>query len=395
MKTARKIVLSLAAVLLFVLCFFSFVFSLNHWLVTDGWSLNAGECETLSRALGFDFTPDDELFWGFDHGFWPGTVSRLFIYADVESEEDFLFRSHEKTAFELSRHHNLRNGEDIYFYTAEINIDRSSGLITKELERMLADRDRWQPYVLPFIGLWIGLVGKAALGTIAIVERVKRRKAKKAKLDDGIDDAAHAVRRPRKRLRAVVCVLAVALVPVMTVLTAFSLGPLLDGGDLMLMRATLTEEQQKELARRLGFELAPRELLEPYFYQYRYFTSDKMHVRVHGIISEDKFLARFPNAVNVTTQWNPWNRYALHGSSDIILEFGRPTEFHITGRTGKPALRYGKKRIIAHGSTRDRFGFALPYVFVFGWLADFALIIVPIVMQGKAKKKRALAAHNP
>jgi len=31
---------------------------------------------------------------------------------------------------------------------------------------------------------------------------------------------------------------------------------------------------------------------------------------------------------------------------------------------------------------------------MFGWLADFALIIVPIVMQGKAKKKRALAAHN-
>jgi len=387
MKIARKIVLSLAAVLLFVLCFLSFVFSLNHWFVADGRSLNDEETKIISQALGFDIAPGEGFYLNFDHGFWPGSISRLWGDVEVASEEEYLSRCHEETAFELHSY----NYAEKDFYHAEVDVGRDSGLITKELERMLNDKDRWQPYVLPFVGFCVGLVGKAALSAIAIAERVKRRKAKKAKSNAGVDDAAHAIRGPGKLLRVVVRVLAVALVPVMTVLTGFFLGPLMDGGDLMLMRAALDDSQQKELSRRLGFELAPGESLEPYFYEYRYFTADEMHVRVHGILSEDEFLARFPNAVNVKTQWNPWDRYALCGNSDIILEFGRQTEFHIAGRAGRPALRYGKKIIIAHGSAQDRFDLAQPYMIVFGWLADFALIIVPIVMQGKAKKEKANA----
>ena len=379
MKPARKIVLSLAAVLLFVLCFLSFVICASFGLESDGWSLNDEQCKILSQALGFDIAPNDVSFWGFHHGFWPGTVSGLFIDADVESEEDFLSRCHEKTAFELRSYHNRINGEDIYGYTAEVNIGRGSEFMTKELERMLKSRDSGQDYMICFAGFCVLLVGEAALGAIAIAERIKRRK----------DNAAHVVRGPGKALRVVGRVLAVALVPVMTALTVFYLGPLTGGGDYISMRAGFDDGQQKELARLLGFELAPREFLEPYAYRYRYFTADEMSVRVHGILSQDEFLARFPDAVNVKKEWSPGDRYALFGSSDIILEFGRPAEFHITGRTGKPALRYGKKLIIAQGDAWDRFAFVLPYVFVFGWLADFALIIVPIVMQGKAKKKRA------
>ena len=390
MKTSRKIILSLAAVLLFVLCFVSFVFCAIFWLETDGWALNAGECEILSRALGFDIAPDDVSFWGFHHGFWPGTVSSLFIDADVESEEDFLSRCHEKTAFEL-RSYNYE-GKD--FYCAELSIDRGSEFMTKELERMLKSRDSGQDYMICFAGFCVVLVGEAALGAIAIAERIKRRKARKEKSDTGVDDAVHAVRGIRKALRIVVRVLAVVLVPVMTMLTITHLGPLTDGGDLMSMRAGLADGQQKELARLLGFDLARGESLDFRLYKYRYFTADEMYFYVNGIFSEDEFLARFPDAVNVKTERNPWDRYALYGSSDIILSLGPQTAFHVTGRTGRPALRYVKKIIITQGDARDRFAFVLPYIIIFGWLADFALIIVPIVMQGKAKKKRALESPS-
>ena len=380
MKTARKIILSIAAVLLFVLCFFSFIFCGNEWFYTYGGDyFDAETQEAVARVLGLELAPGEELSALYSYGFWPGSISELLVSVDgIVSKEDFLSRCSDETLFHVDAYD---YGDE---YHASASVGRGDGLIRRELARTLGG---WGfEYLLPFLGLCGGLLGEAALLIVAIIGRVKRRKARKEQSDGALPSRTKGA---RKFLRVLVRVLAVVLVPVMTVLTLGFLAPLSEGGKLM--STTLDDEQQKELARLIGFELARGEEMDLRLYDYKYFAADELYIYVYGVVSEEEFLVRFHTyELKEKPEWVRWDSYALYGNDDIILGFGLQPWFNVTGRTGKPAVHY-VRGIIWRNSAKDRFDFVLPYLTIFGWLAEFALIIVPLVMRGKSKKEKMSA----
>ena len=141
----------------------------------------AGQQTEIARTLGFDIAPGETLTVYYYAGFWPKTIdeSERSIWGDISgiaSEEEFLARCHEETAFSWEYHYDHYSGERFYraeFPTFDENWEYANAK-TKQVQGTI--NNLILPYIYHVI-LWGWPLAELAL----IVTRiVKRRQAKKA-----------------------------------------------------------------------------------------------------------------------------------------------------------------------------------------------------------------------
>jgi len=201
-----------------------------------------------------------------------------------------------------------------------------------------------------------------------------------------------------------------ALSIAMPLLSLCFLGLNADGGAIAFF-PEFNAEQEQALARLIGFDLAPGETYWLPRYEYRTFEKyDFMSVHVNGVASAEEFLSRlYPETAPVegyeSSAWERYyekegiTRYCLYGSRDFNLQISSSGSFNfvtfeVTDPAGKPALDFAKNVIIRNNIFTSIF-FVFYIIVAIGWLMELAFITVLVVMRRKAKKNRALAAHNP
>jgi len=185
-----------AAVIIAIL---AFVFIHAAWLFVLGFvgffcwegphqrsDFTAEQQAEIARTLGFDIVPGETLTVYYYAGFWPKTIDDGYegYWGDISgvaSEEDFLSRCHEETAFYWEEHYDFEKKE--YTYRAEFSTYTENGDYAyakiKQVQGMI--NNLLLPYVYHLI-LWGGLAADLALIVTLIVNVIRRyRKQKKEK----------------------------------------------------------------------------------------------------------------------------------------------------------------------------------------------------------------------
>jgi len=179
MKTKHIVAAVVAIVLIPIFCFFAL--AIGVFFYTEGffgrYDLTTEQQAEIARTLGFDLAPDETLTVKYYAGFWPKTIDSMWVEINgISSEEEFLARCHEKTAFSWE----YRVGswpEYERFYYAECY----TGYISEDYEIAKVQgmiNNRWEPYIVHCI-IWGGLVAEMALIITLIVKIAKHRKTKK------------------------------------------------------------------------------------------------------------------------------------------------------------------------------------------------------------------------
>jgi hypothetical protein len=183
----------------------------------------------------------------------------------------------------------------------------------------------------------------------------------------------------------------------MALLFVHFLGLQVDGGRLQLS-PELNTEQAKELARALGFDLAPGESLD-ITYEFNFIREDRMSVHVNDIASNEDFLSRFYPEAKLEWQYDDekydLSAYTLYGNNDITFSLHhRSAWFDINEPMGIAALTLTRE---FHGRNdiRDRFVFALPVILLIGWLIELGLIAIQTILWRKTKKEQSQRSTVP
>ena len=145
------------------------------------------------------------------------------------------------------------------------------------------------------------------------------------------------------RINFVLLILVISVMPFLTF--AFLVSNL--DGQRIEFGLSLTAEQEQELARMIGFELAPGE--------------------------------------SFGFSWYGYNTYAKH--EDYLHINLVDDGYTIKGPEGAPVLALAKK-FVARNSIGARFVFALAYVVPIGWLSVPTLITAQFILRRKAKKEK-------
>ena len=144
----------------------------------------------IARALGFDIAPGETLTVYYYAGFWPKTVGQRYegywegYWGDISgiaSEEEFLSRCHEETAFFWENHYDHESGESTY--RAEFSTYRENWEIAIAVMKQVQGKinNLILPYVVHVIlwGLPVAEIG--LIVTLIIIVVRKRRRSKKEK----------------------------------------------------------------------------------------------------------------------------------------------------------------------------------------------------------------------
>ena len=182
MKIEKRIVVILAAVFVPVLWFIAFCFAMmaSTDAICQRSDFTAAQQAEITEALGFDIAPGETLTVSFYAGFWPNTIAYMWgEITGTPSEQDFLSRCHEETAFSWAEHScrpvfslMSENAPDIYGWGWEDQEDYELAMM-KKVQGMI--NNLWEQYVNHFF-IWGWLAAEVGL-IVALV--VNRRKAKK------------------------------------------------------------------------------------------------------------------------------------------------------------------------------------------------------------------------